>query len=410
MRLDRLFVALIVVILTAAAAVFVAKHLRAAGEDTVELDARPGSARFLMVGIEGLEISIVERMSAEGRLPELTKLMSGGALGKFDALGKGVDRRISWTSVVTGVAPERQGVGGTMISNRGEVVDAPLIPASRTVGTLWTALSESRPPVGVFGWEGTWPAEKLDGVMVAPYMTYVLEREHGGNMAHIVSPPEFCAEVDPLIEEGGAYSRKDLARFVDVDTRLGLEARIGKGYEDLGIAVAGDRSMVALARRQSGAPGAWNLFVFLGGVELVSQRFWHMANPDEIHWDDLTEETTDLVTGQCEALGVTIERYYEFVDALVGELVELVASDGTVAVVSDHGYEGLRYNDRGHPMIGSHLHNETGFWIIHGPRVRSGVRAPEGSLLDVAPVIATALGIELRDVPDGRAHEDVFVP
>ena len=60
-------------------------------------------------------------------------------------------------------------------------------------------------------------------------------------------------------------------------------------------------------------------------------------------------------------------------------------------------------------MIGSHLHNETGFWIIRGPRVRSGVRAKEGSLLDVAPVIATALGIELRDAPDGRAHEDVFV-
>lgn len=288
-------------------------------------------------------------------------------------------------------------------------MDAPLVPASRTVGTLWTALSELRPPVGVFGWEGTWPVEELDGVMVAPYMSYVLEREHRGNLGQVVSPLELHAEIDPLIEGRGTRSRKDLARFVDVDTRLGLEALIGKGYEDLGTAVAGDRSMVALARRQSGAAGAWNLFVFLGGVELVSQRLWHMANPDEIRWTDLTEETRDLVEGQCEALGVTIERYYEFVDALVGELAELLASDGTIVVVSAHGYEGLRYDERGHPMIGSHLHSEGGFWIICGPRVAGGVRALEGSLLDVAPTVAAALGIELSDDPDGLVHDEVLL-
>lgn len=409
MKLDRLLAASAVVVLLAAAAVFIVKSRGSGDGGLPENRFRSGSVSFLMVGIEGLDISIVERMASEGRLPVLMSLMNDGALGEFTSLGKGVDPRISWTSVVTGVSPERQGVGGTMISDRGEVVDAPLMPRSRTVGTLWTALSESRPPVGVFGWEGTWPVETLDGVMVVPYATYVLEREHAGNVGYSVSPPELYAEIDGLIAPRNSLSRKELAQFVDTDTRLGLEALIGKGYEDLGMAVAGDRSMAALALRQSTEPGAWNMFVSLRGVEVVSQRFWHMANPDEIHWDDLTDEATELVTGQCEALGGVIERYYEFADSLVGDLMRLMASDGTVAVVSDHGYEGLRYDDRGHPMIGSNLHSEAGLWILRGPAVKSGARARDGSILDVAPTVAAALGIELGHVPDGEIHEEVLI-
>lgn len=410
MKVDRVLSVLVAVILVAAAAVFMVKSRGLSDARVPEVVARSESVSLLMIGIEGLDLSIVERMRAEGRLPELDELISEGALGAFASLGRGVDPKISWTSIVTGVTPERQGVGGTTTSPRGRTVDAPLVPSSRTVGTLWTALSESRPPVAVFGWMGTWPVERIDGVMVAPYTDYVLEREHGGTIADVVHPLALWTVVDPLIEPRDSYSRKDLARFVDLDTRLGLEALIGKGYEDLREAVAGDRSMTALARRQSSEPGAWTMFVFLGGVETVSERFWHMANPGELRWGDLTAEATDLVAGQCEALGATIERYYEFADELVGDLVELVARDGTVVVVSDHGYDGLRYDDRGHPMIGSHLHGERGFWIIRGPGVQRGARADDGDLLDVAPTVAASIGLEIGHAPDGRVHDEVLTP
>jgi predicted AlkP superfamily phosphohydrolase/phosphomutase len=149
-------------------------------------------------------------------------------------------------------------------------------------------------------------------------------------------------------------------------------------------------------------------FVLLPGVELVSQRFWHMANPDQLDWDSMNEIVAEQVAGQAEALGGVVDLYYEAVDAIVGDLLELAAEGATVALVSDHGYDGLRYDARGHPMLGPHMHSEHGFWVLTGPRVRRAVRVSDLGLLDFAPTVAEAYGIALTDETDGSVCEEMI--
>lgn len=407
MRLEKALVIVVVVVFALAAVIAGVKRSRIEREPEAP-PPESGTVALVVVGIEGLELSIVERLSEEGRLPNLTQLMMEGATAEFANLGKLTDGRISWTSLVTGVSAENQGVGGKVMSPRGDMIDAPLTPDYRTVGTLWTALSDRGSGVAVLGWPGTWPVEELRGVMVGPYEHYFLEREHQGNPLEAVHPIARHAELDPLILGRGTSRRKDLTRFVLMDSRLGLEALIGKSYETLDIATAGDRSMVALSRHLAADSDIEAIFVALDGLEDVSQRFWHYAQTGVLEWDQMDRETRRLLEGQVEALETTIDRYYEFVDELLGELAALVDDGGVLAVVTDHGYSGLEVNEQGDLRIGLHMHSDSGMWIIRGQNVLEGARVDGGSLLDFAPTLAAAASIPLPDTVEGAACEAAF--
>jgi hypothetical protein len=407
MRLDRTLVTFAVIIVAVAAVVGGIKMSRVERGAEAPPDVS-GRLALLVVGVEGLEISIVDRLSAEGRVPNLTRLMAEGATAEFESLERLTDRQIAWTSLVTGVSPENQGVGGKILSSRGDLVDAPLTPAYRTVGTIWTALSEAGSGVAVLSWPGTWPVEHLNGVMIGPYEHYYLERAHQGNPIEAISPIERHAELDPLIAGSGTNKRTDLARFLNLDSRLGFEALIGMSYETLDVAVAGDRSMVAVSRHLAADPAIRNIFVCLGGLDDVSQRFWHYAHPDVIEWDRIDDATRRLLEGQVEALGTAIDAYYEFVDELLGKLVGLVGEDGLIVVVTDHGYEGLRVDDRGQLKIGQHMYSDSGLWIMRGPGIARGVRIDGGSILDFAPTVMEAVGIPVPDVVEGSPRAEAF--
>ena len=401
MKLDRIIIAVAVCAFVAAAVVGAVKWRRSAPPSTTP-ESVPGTVSLLVVGLEGLEPSVVDRMVAAGRLPNLSRLLKEGASAEFPSLGKGVDRRISWTSLVTGVPPERQGIGAQVASPRGGTVAAPLVPASRTVDTVWTLLSKAGVRVAVLGWPGTWPVEQVNGLMVGPYGSYVLERAHGGRTVDAVHPSEAYAAVDTLVRAPTEFGRRDLARFVKEDSTLGLEALIGQNLETLTNAMAEPVTMVALARHAVADPGATAVFVYLGGVDLVSQRFWHYANPESVLPALKDAKARALFDEQVEALSGTIDLYYEYVDEVLGELIGTATEGATVAVVTDHGYAGIELDSSGNPMIGTSMHSARGFLILHGPGVAPGVRVTDAGFLDVAPTVMKAAGIEAPATVEGK--------
>jgi hypothetical protein len=411
MRVDRVLVALIVVVLVVAAVIAVVKiTVPGDGESAPIVRAGTGDLSLVVIGIQGLEGSILDRLTAEGRLPNIAGLISIGATGKFETLGRDVDAKITWTSLVTGMLPENQGVGGKRLSRRGEMVDAPLTPQARTVGALWTYLGDAGETSGVLGWPGTWPVEEINGIMVGPHSTYTLEREHGGNPAQAVSPLSEHERIDPMMLDRERFERRDLTRFVNLDSTLGLEALVGQNYEVLSAACAADRSVVDIAATLAFEGDVQNLFVCLAGADLVSQRFWHYMDTEAIEILEVNEDAKRFLLGQIEALGETVDLYYDYVDEFVGELIDLVGAGGTVVVVSDHGYAGIPLDSAGRPLIGSRMHSEDGLWIAAGPRVTAGATARRGRVIDVAPTIMAAAGMQIPGTLDGAPHEEIIAP
>jgi predicted AlkP superfamily phosphohydrolase/phosphomutase len=369
--------------------------MRRPGPPEVETATTPGRLSLLVIGVSGLEGSVIDRLMEQDRLPNLAALATAGAAGQFETLPRGTDPRIVWTSLVTGVSPENQGIGGKTMSPRGDLIDAALIPASRTVDTIWTVMNEQGESCAVLGWPGTWPAEELNGLVVVPHTTYVLERTHGGRVEELVYPVSAHEMVDPLMIDPGEITRRDLSRFINMDSALGLEALIGQNYIALAKAYAADRSVADLARHATSSTGVSSVLVCLAGIDAVSQRFWHYMDPEAIRQVDTSEDERRVLEGQVVALGGTVEAYYEFVDELVGELAELAGENATIAVVGDHGYAGVMLDEAGLPKVGSFMHREQGVFMLGGPRVVPGARAEGVSILDVAPTVMAASSIPL---------------
>lgn len=407
MKLDRILLTATVCVLAAAAVMGALKWKDRAEPPAVVIPAS-GSVSLLVVGLEGLEPSIVERLVAEGKLPNMSRLLAEGASVRFPSLGRNMDTRINWTSLVTGVAPERQGVGSMVRSPKGNMVPLPLKPSSRTVDTIWTLLSKAGTKVAVLSWPGTWPVEQVNGLMVGPYSTYVLDRAHGQRRAEAVYPPEAYAAVDSLIRTWDSYSRRDLARFVKTDSTLGLEAVAGYNLEVLAGACAGDGSMLTIARAAAAERDVSGLFVSLPGLDPVSQRFWVYMDPKPSPKLEADEQNLAYYQQLVEALGGTIPLYYEYLDEVLGSLLELVGEGGTVAVVADHGYAGIALDARGDPRLGRQMHSESGFLILHGPRVSAGARVSDAGFFDVAPTIMGAASIPLPSGLDGRVARGVL--
>jgi hypothetical protein len=414
MKLDRILSILIVAVVAVAAVIGGMKWSRLA-RTPAEPRTPAGKLSLLVVGVEGLDLSIVERLSREGRLPNITRLMAEGATGVFANQGKTVPLELAWTSLVTGVASEKLGMGAPIQVTKDGVTKtarAPLIPKVRTAETLWTVLSAKGSRVAVLNWPGTWPVEEVNGVMVGPYATYVLEREHssepGADPSKGVYPASERAALDPLIRGAGGTTRGDLSEFVNLDSKLGLEALVGQTYGVLALAVAGDRSMLRLARRAADGAGVQDMFVFLSGLDSVTSRFWHYAHPADIMLERAGERGRGLLEGQIETLGGTIDRYYEATDAMIGELLPMVRDDGTIAIIASHGYVGLEYDEKGNPKLGANMWSGEGLWILKGPRSAKGATTSAGTLLDVAPTIAAAADIALPPGIDGKVREEML--
>jgi predicted AlkP superfamily phosphohydrolase/phosphomutase len=275
---------------------------------------------------------------------------------------------------------------------------------------MWTLLSKAGKHVAVVGWPGTWPVEQVNGLMVGPYATYILERTHSRRLADAVYPPEAFAAVDTLFRTWDSYSRRDLARFVKMDSALGLEAMAGYNLEILAGACAGDSSMLAVARVAATEQGATAVFVSLPGLDSVSQRFWVYMDPTPSPKLEADKASLAQYEQLVEALGGTIPLYYEYLDEVLGSLLALAGEGGTVAVVADHGYAGLELDASGRPRLGNQMHSTSGFLMLRGPRVSAGAHVDDAVLLDVAPTIMEAASMPLPSGLDGRAVKGVLKP
>ena len=407
MKLNIVLVVLLIIAAAAAAIVYFGGSPSESPEPPVAV-ATEGTLDLLVFGVEGLEPTIAEALMDEGRMPNLSALMESGAYGEFDNFGKIKDPKIVWTSLVTGMKPENQGLGSKRV-HRERIVDVALLSTNRTVDTIWTLLAADGSSVAVLGWPGTWPAEEIDGGVVAgPYTQYVLERAHNHRHADGISPDSAVEQLDPLYITEDAIKRADLSEFVNLDSRLGLEGLVGQNYVSLANAMANDTSMRSLVLSVINDPGVRNVLVYDNALNNVTQRYWHYMKPECLDDAAMGDEARAVLKSQAEALGETLERYYEHTDELLGSYMKMVADGGTVVLVVDHGYEGVKIDRSGVPRVGFDMHSRRGFFVMAGPRVRQGVRADEGDLIDVAPTIMEAAGIKLPSSLDGRVHEEIL--
>jgi len=369
------------------------------------LGRAPTGVRLTVLAIDGVDLSLVERLEAQGKVPVLARMVTGPRLRLEPS--DAPDPARTWTSLATGMSPQVHGVGGiearrvSGIGGRAALRDSGLAgsiaaatdllrltrPAlitgmERRVKTFWEVAAEAGLSTAVVNWWATWPAEGTGTVLSD---RAVLRLERGGALDAEIAP----ASLYPRLQGVWPRLRQEAAREVE-----------------LGFPVEGEAA-AALRRAALQDALAVRLTLLLAAGEPGSERFdleaVYLPGLDIAQYELLVRGGSGLPPSALAARVEVVERYHVFLDRLLKPLAE--RPDRPVAFITDPGRSPRASDASGSPP----REPRPGVLALHGGPFR-GTTASDGERADVVPTLLYALGIPIsRELP-GRPAFALFDP
>jgi len=273
--------------------------------------------RLLVIGLDCAEPSLVfDRWREE--LPHLNQLMEAGTYGELESTIPPITVP-AWTSMLTGKDPGELGFYG--FRNRADYsYDQMSIASSAAVkrARVWGRASASGKRVVVVGVPQTYPPRPLNGYLVTSFLT-------PSTFSQYTYPQSLKAEIAQVV---GDYML-DVRDFRTED----------KGYLLRQIYDMTEKRCQLVKHFLRTKP--WEFFMWVEmGVDRIHHGFWKYMDPAHPKHEPGNRYQD------------AIRDYYRYLDAQIGEILELVPDDAAVLVMSDHGAQ---------PMEGGICFNE---WLM----------------------------------------------
>ncbi|HEY1252808.1 MAG TPA: alkaline phosphatase family protein [Thermoanaerobaculia bacterium] len=369
---------------------------------------------ILWLGLDGLDWQLLDRLVAEGRMPNWKRLTAEGYTARLESFSPPLSP-IVWTTIATGVGPDVHRVLDFQEVDPASGQRAPISGRSRAVPAIWNLASAAGASVGVVGWWATHPAEEVTGFFVSDRASPILF--DGLPRAGVAYPAALSPGLEQVLARDGVVSDAELARFVDVpETEIHRVRSGAAGLEDpivaLGRIVASTRVQQRVGRDLYDRNLPDLLMVYFEGTDAIGHVFAPYAAP-RLACDSVSEADFARYSRAADA-------YYALVDALIGQWMRRADEDGATLIVnSDHGFRwgddrpcetaGLRAGGA------AYWHRLEGVLAAYGARVRKagvhdGRNASRGSasVFDLAPTVAALAGIPIDRRMTGRVLREAF--
>lgn len=359
---------------------------------------------IVVIGLDGADWNLIEPLVASGRMPHVASLVERGARARLLTLNPTLSPVI-WTTIATGVKPERHGIVDFTAVNRQTGEAVPVTSNLRRVPALWNLLSDQRQTVGFVGWWASYPAERVDGYVVSDRIAYQLfgvtpDQSPDGK----VFPAEAYAQVKPLIVDPAALPESLLKRFFDDPSVLTTsdpeEQELLHQFRTI---LASTESYRAIAAALETRYDPRIASVYFEGTDTVAHLFMRYRPP----------QMAGVDPEKVRKFGGIIDRFYEYADELVGEIVARHGPDATYILVSDHGFR----SDRDRPATtdsrvdrgrGADWHRKYGILVLSGPPVKPHTEIREATVFDVAPTVLALASAPIPHDLDGRVLTEAF--
>jgi len=365
-----------------------AAALLATSCSSTQQEAEPVARKVLFVGIDGMEWDIMSTLVAEGRLPTFERVLSEGAWGELRSLDI-LESPVIWTSIATGKVPEKHGIMGFAKAHPG-AEPVPMTSNVRRVEAIWDILGDRGWTVGIVGWLSTWPAGPVNGYLVTDYFNYGWSPGRGGESEGITFPPGLADELAGLRVMEDDVPDARAAEFLsgEMPEKEALLKRVGalKGC------IATDETSLRVARHMAERMPVDFYAVYLKGIDGVCH----------LHWVDMLPQSGPPITEEEAALfGEVIERYYEEMDGVLAEFLEMADENTTVVLTSDHGHSGPKPVGDNY-RFGIAMHDPTGVFALWGKDISPGVELDDPGVMDITPTLLALCGLPVGDDMDGR--------
>ena len=368
------------------------------------------SYRVVIAGFDGMDPEFLDYFLSQGMLPNFQKLMREGAYAPCRTF-KPTKSVVLWTSVATGKRMEKHGiVDWQLLSKDGRKILAS--GQSRRTEALWNIASQSGKSSSIVNWWATWPAEAVQGAIVSNHFPRSLHEP----LEEATFPPELAAELEALglpersaaeaaLVEAGipVYSREVADSVFRPNSQFRARFQTAAGvFNDDAIA---ERSLFHLFDSRGQASLSAVLF---RTTDVYTHFLWRFIDRRvaEPVYRALREEgkplTEEIVRTMDEAYARVLEPVYVHEDRRLGRLMETLAPDTVLLVVSDHGFQFRNYGFNHYDDGRGGVKAPPGILFLWGPPVRPGGRLQGPTLFDVGPTALYLLGLPVGRDMDGR--------
>jgi len=264
--------------------------------------------KVLVVGLDGATFDLIKPWVAEGKLPTLANLMQGGAYGNLRSVPN-MHSAAAWPSFATGKNPGKHGLFWQSVPNPGSYDIQFLDGSSCQAVPIWRILSQASKKVGVINVPMTFPAEQLNGFLLAGFDC------PGTDVAGFAYPPDLSKEI---AENCGEYI---------IMSRATVYAQEGKFDQSIQMLHEQIEKRLAVTRYLM-RTHPWDLFVVVfSATDMAQHVFWHLH--------DISHPAHDPILVQKYA--DPISDVYKKLDSSLGQLLQKTGDETTVIVMSDHG-------------------------------------------------------------------------
>jgi len=255
--------------------------------------------KVIVLGIDGVPCSLLNRFIKEGVMPNLASLAEKGTLAPMTASIPEVSST-SWSTFMTGVNPGKHGIYGfTELQKETYKWRFPNFTDLKS-DTLWDIAGKNNKKSIVLNVPSTYPAKELNGVLTAGFVAIDLKK---------ATYPETAYEY-----------LKSIGYKMDVDTRKAKESST---------ALADDIDRTFITRRNAILHfmdnHEWDLFI---GVVTETDRLHHYL------WTALQDEGHPQHNFFLD--------FYNKLDAFIGEMYNRSGEDVPFIILSDHGFTTIK--------------------------------------------------------------------
>ncbi len=310
------------------------------GTESTPKVARGSAPKLVVLGWDAATWDLLSPWVAEGKLPNLARLMESGSYGSIQSTSLPVSPA-AWSTIITGQNPARHGVFDWFARKPGsydvEYVHTGQIKAK----PVWEYFNEARMRMGVFNLPMLYPAIPLEGFMLS------------GLAAPDASSSGFSYPRELLQELG-----ENVGPFWHAETEVYKYGREEAYLENVLELLAYQQRLVDYLI-QNHACDVY-LLVFMQ-PDHVQHKFWRYLDPTYPGYDPVYDAR----------FSEAILQVYQAVDQHLGELLGTFGEDTQFMVLSDHGggpVHGIMYINRWLQEVGMlHLRGDlltsAKFWL-----------------------------------------------
>ncbi|MDP6528184.1 MAG: alkaline phosphatase family protein [Gemmatimonadota bacterium] len=390
--------------------------------ETDRLRAADTGQRVVVFGFDGATWAVLDPLMEAGKLPNLAALVSRGRTFDLRTI-RPTFSPVIWTSVATGKTRFHHSIhdvvqtrlpGGTRLprslrrtafltkttgvffralNGRRLLRVEPYRSDHLDATSVFEAASEAGVRTNLVEWYVTWPARPLEGVTVSD--RFHLPVYGGVPLTGLVLPEALEAPLAKFRLTPDEVPVETVRRFYDT---TGLDEAGMSAWEEghpefvteLRHNIARDLTTRDVTVDLLARDTKWRLFgTYFRAVDLTHHLTWGLR----------TKEGT--VDGDAALrLRPAIDRYHEFMDEVVGDVLAAVPEDAVVLMLSDHGYES-RY---------AHSRAPDGFAILAGGATEPSAVRGTLDIYEVAPTVAALVGLPVAEDLEARPRMDLLSP